>query len=98
MGSYFLQLRGKVDAVVFSAGMGENSAFLRGRIMESLDVGCQSPRMQSCLYSHIYIQACARACTLPSRETGRCDADWEVAFTVPSSQHVNVLCRYLTCT
>ena len=47
MGSYFLQLRGKVDAVVFSAGMGENSAFLRGRIMESLDVGRRSPRMQT---------------------------------------------------
>ncbi|CAL5222680.1 g5080 [Coccomyxa viridis] len=38
MGSYFLQLRGKVDAVVFSAGMGENSAFLRARILEDLDV------------------------------------------------------------
>ena len=47
MGSYFLQLRGKVDAVVFSAGMGENSAFLRARILEDLDVGSQSTCMMS---------------------------------------------------
>lgn len=47
MGSYFLQLRGEVDAVVFSAGMGENSAFLRARIIEDLDVGCHSPCMQT---------------------------------------------------
>ena len=51
MGSYFLQLRGKVDAVVFSAGMGENSAFLRARILEDLDVGPQSLCMLSCPFS-----------------------------------------------
>ncbi|CAK0783791.1 hypothetical protein CVIRNUC_006991 [Coccomyxa viridis] len=35
-GAFLVQLRGNVDAIVFSAGMGENSAVLRGRSLEGL--------------------------------------------------------------
>ena len=37
-GAFLVQLRGNVDAIVFSAGMGENSAVLRGRSLEGLQV------------------------------------------------------------
>ena len=37
-GAFLVQLRGDVDAVVFSAGMGENSAVLRGRSLQGLQV------------------------------------------------------------
>ena len=37
-GAFLVQLRGNVDAIVFSAGMGENSAVLRGRSLQGLQV------------------------------------------------------------
>ncbi|CAL8461837.1 g1368 [Coccomyxa elongata] len=36
IGAYLVHLEGHVDAIIFSAGMGENSALLRGRALEGL--------------------------------------------------------------
>ncbi|KAK9908838.1 hypothetical protein WJX75_003571 [Coccomyxa subellipsoidea] len=36
IGAYLIHLQGDVDAIIFSAGMGENSALLRGRALEGL--------------------------------------------------------------
>ncbi|BDA41442.1 Acetate kinase [Coccomyxa sp. Obi] len=36
LGAYLVHLEGHVDAIIFSAGMGENSALLRGRALEGL--------------------------------------------------------------
>lgn len=38
IGAYMVQLEGKVDAIIFSAGMGENNALLRGMALEGLQV------------------------------------------------------------
>lgn len=38
IGAYLIHLQGDVDAIIFSAGMGENSALLRGRALEGLQV------------------------------------------------------------
>lgn len=38
IGSYMAALGGEVDAVVFSAGIGENSSFIRGLVCEGLKV------------------------------------------------------------
>ncbi len=38
IGGYLVHLEGDVDAIIFSAGMGENSALLRGRALEGLQV------------------------------------------------------------
>lgn len=37
LGAYLVQLGGRVDAIVFSAGIGENSPYIRGKILEGLD-------------------------------------------------------------
>lgn len=37
IGAYLLQLRGNVDAIVFSAGIGENSAIIRYLALEGLE-------------------------------------------------------------
>ena len=37
-GAFLVQLGGQVDAIVFSAGMGENSSILRGRALQGLEV------------------------------------------------------------
>ncbi len=41
IGAYLIHLQGDVDAIIFSAGMGENSAVLRGRALEGLQVECK---------------------------------------------------------
>ena len=41
IGAYLVQLEGKVDAIIFSAGMGENNALLRGRALQGLQVECR---------------------------------------------------------
>ena len=38
IGSYTAALGGKVDAIVFSAGIGENSSIIRGLICKELEV------------------------------------------------------------
>lgn len=38
IGAYLVQLEGRVDAIIFSAGMGENNALLRGRALQGLQV------------------------------------------------------------
>ena len=38
IGAYLVHLRGKVDAIVWSAGIGENSALVRGLAMADLEV------------------------------------------------------------
>ena len=38
IGAYLVHLEGRVDAVIFSAGMGENNALLRGRALSGLQV------------------------------------------------------------
>jgi len=39
LGAYMVHLRGRVDAIVFSAGMGENSAYIRQHALSDLEVG-----------------------------------------------------------
>ena len=39
LGSYLLQFGGNLDALVFSAGVGENSAQVRQLVCEGLEVG-----------------------------------------------------------
>lgn len=92
MGSYFLQLRGKVDAVVFSAGMGENSAFLRARILEDLDVGPQSP----CMLSRPFNPLCEPASRCPFKQADAIRCCTSAAHDrAPST--LLWLCRSLIC-
>ena len=49
IGAFLVQLGGKVDAIVFSAGMGENSAVLRGRALQDLQVLFLTSSMLTCL-------------------------------------------------
>ncbi len=51
IGAFLVQLGGKVDAIVFSAGMGENSAVLRGRALQGLQVLFLTSCMPTCLAS-----------------------------------------------
>jgi acetate kinase len=37
LGAYYVHLQGKVDAIVFSAGIGEHSSFVRSEICQGLD-------------------------------------------------------------
>ena len=39
LGAYMLQFSGNLDALVFSAGVGENSAVVRQLVCEGLEVG-----------------------------------------------------------
>ncbi len=39
IGAYMAALGGRVDALVFSAGIGENSSFIRGLVCQGLQVG-----------------------------------------------------------
>jgi acetate kinase len=39
IGAYMAALSGRVDALVFSAGIGENSALVRGLVCQGLQVG-----------------------------------------------------------
>lgn len=41
LGAYLLQLEGDVDAIVFSAGIGEHSAWIREHSLANLEVGRQ---------------------------------------------------------
>jgi acetate kinase len=43
IGAYLVHLEGRVDAVIFSAGMGENNALLRGRALSGLQVRAEDP-------------------------------------------------------
>ena len=43
LGAYLVHLRGKVDAVVWSAGIGENSALIRALAMADLEVLAHTP-------------------------------------------------------
>lgn len=57
LGAYLVHLKGKVDAIVFSAGIGENSALIREGMVADLEVSgplrgvaaasCQSTRFPS---------------------------------------------------
>ena len=38
LGAYLVHLHGKVDAIVFSAGLGENSALVREESLRNLEV------------------------------------------------------------
>ena len=38
LGAYLVHLKGKVDAIVFSAGLGENSAYTRQKALSDLEV------------------------------------------------------------
>ena len=38
IGSYLVQLKGKVDAIVMSAGVGENSPDVRSLVLQDLEV------------------------------------------------------------
>lgn len=38
IGSYLVQLKGKVDAIVMSAGVGENSPDVRKLVLQDLEV------------------------------------------------------------
>lgn len=38
IGSYLVQLKGKVDAIVMSAGVGENSPPVRSLLLQDLEV------------------------------------------------------------
>ena len=38
LGAYLVHLKGKVDAIVFSAGLGENSAYIRQHVLSDLQV------------------------------------------------------------
>ncbi len=40
LGAYLVHLHGKVDAIVFSAGLGENSALVREESLQHLEVTC----------------------------------------------------------
>ena len=42
LGSYLVLLKGKVDAIIFSAGVGENSAALRYDALANMEVGSSS--------------------------------------------------------
>ena len=47
LGAYLVHLKGRVDAIVWSAGIGENSALIRGLAMADLEVCC-SPCASAC--------------------------------------------------
>ncbi len=42
IGAFLAALGGRVDAVVFSAGIGENSALIRGLVCEGMQVSCKN--------------------------------------------------------
>ncbi len=42
IGAYSAALSGRVDALVFSAGIGENSSIIRGMICDDLKVRCNA--------------------------------------------------------
>ena len=58
IGAYLVHLEGDVDAIVFSAGMGENNALLRGRALQGLQVRGMGLVLMSCPW--------CRACSLLS--------------------------------
>ena len=47
LGSYLVLLKGKVDAIIFSAGVGENCAPLRYDALADMEVGSR-PGLQAC--------------------------------------------------
>ncbi len=44
IGAYYAALDGQVDALIFSAGIGENSALVRGLIVQGLQVRGEAGR------------------------------------------------------
>lgn len=52
-GAFLVQLGGQVDAIVFSAGMGENSSILRDRALQGLEVCFQQQRQEILLLAAV---------------------------------------------
>ena len=48
IGSYLVQLKGKVDAIVMSAGVGENSPDVRNLVLQNLEVTTHDPVLYTC--------------------------------------------------
>lgn len=59
LGSYLVQLRGKVDAIVMSAGVGENSPDVRKLVLQDLEVrGVQRASDSTVLGKGVHVMCC----------------------------------------
>lgn len=55
IGAYLVHLKGNVDAVVFSAGLGENSAYTRKEALSNLEASFFTTVVSACEFASFHI-------------------------------------------